>query len=70
MFRIPTIPDGTPGVRDEDALCQDFAPGTPNGSACEGDGHYLCRECLVWKPSYEYRTENVWRRLRFDELPL
>lgn len=45
------IPDGTPGVRDADAVCEYFetelgqhergSPGT-----CWGDGHYLCKECV------------------------
>jgi hypothetical protein len=35
---------GAPGLRDVDAPCPDFEPGTPSGS-CETDGHYLCWEC-------------------------
>jgi len=35
---------GCPGVRDPDFPCIDFAPGRPLGR-CEGDGHYLCRDC-------------------------
>jgi len=40
-------PFGTPGVRDEDHPCDQYAPGKPAGS-CYGDGHALCRECAEW----------------------
>lgn len=41
------IPDGLPGLRDQDAQCEMFCPGTPAGECgvCSGDGHYLCDEC-------------------------
>jgi hypothetical protein len=53
--------EGAPGVRDPDSPCVGFVPGVPEGSWCETDGHYLCREC-VEAPSqapYEdsYRSE-------------
>ena len=38
-------PVGTPGLRDRDAPCDGFEPGTPNGD-CDTDGHYLCDECI------------------------
>jgi hypothetical protein len=39
------------GVRDPDNRCDGFEPGTPlelhpAGTACSGDGHYLCKECI------------------------
>lgn len=46
------VPDGTPGVRDADAPCEDFEPvgrafeDAPGEGNCETDGHYLCRECV------------------------
>jgi hypothetical protein len=39
---------GDPGVRDPDAICEEFFPGKPSETgSCEGDGHYLCEECLA-----------------------
>lgn len=35
---------GSPGVRDPDSPCAEYAPGEPDGQ-CESDGHYLCKEC-------------------------
>jgi hypothetical protein len=35
---------GAPGVRDPEAPCEEFEPGTPDGS-CGTDGHYMCHEC-------------------------
>jgi hypothetical protein len=43
------MPDGTTGVRDVDAPCEAFRPGTPAGH-CDTDGHYLCAECRVCRP--------------------
>lgn len=36
---------GDPGVRDPDFVCTEYSPGKPEYGRCEGDGHYLCREC-------------------------
>jgi len=36
---------GGPGVRDTNAPCDMFSPGKPTNGGCQGDGHYLCREC-------------------------
>ena len=36
---------GGPGVRDTKAPCDMFSPGKPTNGGCQGDGHYLCREC-------------------------
>jgi hypothetical protein len=42
----PRRPDGTPGLRDEDAPCTFFDPGeTVPTNTCMTDGHYLCQEC-------------------------
>lgn len=39
---------GQPGVRDPDAPCDAFAPGTPEASGrCSTDGHYMCDECRL-----------------------
>jgi hypothetical protein len=35
---------GAPGLRDTDAPCFDFEPGSPAGE-CHTDGHYLCFQC-------------------------
>jgi hypothetical protein len=47
---IERMPDGLPGVRDVDAPCADFTPGTSPGTLrigdCDTDGHYLCEECV------------------------
>jgi hypothetical protein len=46
------IPDGTAGVRDVDAPCDEFQPvGSPyvlseGGGTCDTDGHYICSECV------------------------
>lgn len=36
---------GMPGVRDTKNPCDMFSPGKPTNGGCQGDGHYLCREC-------------------------
>ena len=37
---------GAPGVRDPEHPCKQFDTGSTIASAdCDGDGHYLCREC-------------------------
>ena len=42
-------PDGLlPGVRDPDNPCDMFSPGTPTEGDCQGDGHYLCRQCVLF----------------------
>lgn len=47
------IPDGTIGIRDLDAPCEEFLPhgaeplhGMHTFSDCETDGHYICEECV------------------------
>lgn len=42
-----TVPDGTLGVRDNDHRCDMFSPGVPSNGGCQGDGHYLCSQCVV-----------------------
>jgi hypothetical protein len=40
---------GITGIRDPDNICEFFAPGEPGTEwldvPCNGDGHYLCKEC-------------------------
>ena len=43
------VPDGTPGIRDQDAPCEHYDLDGSLGavfSDCETDGHYLCEECV------------------------
>ena len=41
---LPAV--GYPGVRDPESPCEHFRPGSPTERGdCQGDGHYLCREC-------------------------
>lgn len=42
---------GDPGVRDPSAPCCQYEPGVPQGHECEGDGHYLCKQCLHLYPA-------------------
>lgn len=46
LLGLERPPDAMPGVRDADSPCADFEPGTPSGTDCYTDGHYLCRECV------------------------
>jgi hypothetical protein len=42
---------GTVGVRDPDALCEEFDGKHYDGQgSCESDGHYLCIECSKLSP--------------------
>ena len=47
-------PVGVPGNRDPKFPCDHYDPRPPGyreigfGWECEGDGHYLCRECCHW----------------------
>lgn len=41
---LADVPDGVPGIRDDDAQCDGYQPGQPSG-LCAGDGHYLCKGC-------------------------
>jgi len=38
--------DGKDGIRDTDNPCSEFITGPSRGDTCEGDGHYLCLECV------------------------
>ena len=41
------LPDGIPGRRSDDSRCPAYIPGpVANGADCDGDGHYLCYECI------------------------
>lgn len=42
------VPDGLPGIRDQNSACKEYLPGEPRGECC-GDGHYLCLECENYK---------------------
>ena len=43
---VNRIPDGVPGIRDQNSPCEMFKPGVPSEyGCCLGDGHYLCYEC-------------------------
>jgi hypothetical protein len=45
---FPSI--GTAHVRDPDSPCTAFIPGDPDPyNRCEGDGHYLCKECALYR---------------------
>lgn len=51
LVGIPRDPRvGDPGVRDPDAPCEHYEPGSPKGTPhdCDGDGHYLCERCVAW----------------------
>lgn len=40
---LPQI--GTPGVRDTENPCEDFAPDGERTGSCAPDGHYMCLKC-------------------------
>lgn len=46
------LPDGIPGVRDQLHQCTGYAPRKRKPMIdhfeCNGDGHYLCRECALF----------------------
>jgi hypothetical protein len=42
------IPVGLVGQRDPEFPCTDFVPGEPSYGRCEGDGHYLCDQCIEY----------------------
>ena len=44
---------GIPGQRDPEFPCADFKPGKPSYGHCDGDGHYLCDECVCRKGAEE-----------------
>jgi len=46
------VDDALTYVRDPDYPCGQFFEGKPGGD-CQGDGHYLCRECMAWCPEDE-----------------
>jgi len=45
--RRPAFFIGAAGVRDPEYPCGEFSPGTPTNGRCDGDGHYLCRNCVL-----------------------
>lgn len=44
---------GAPGIRDPEHPCAEFSPGSPTDGGCDGDGHYLCFQCVF---HHEERT--------------
>lgn len=49
-------PMGIPGRRDPNNRCDFYSPRSPqqgNWRDCNGDGHYLCKECCYFKPEEE-----------------
>jgi hypothetical protein len=49
---------GRAGVRDPENPCEGFVPGEPErGGGCDGDGHYMCRECTKYEPEPEDADE-------------
>lgn len=48
---------GIPGQRDVDNPCKSYFPGQHEKyrgfNHCDGDGHYLCKECRFFKLSDE-----------------
>lgn len=46
-----TIPVGIPTIRDPEYRCEGYSPTRLAGGGydCNGDGHYLCEECLHHK---------------------
>ena len=51
------IPDGTPGIRDQFAVCEAYYPWWDRRGHrffdCGGDGHYLCKECVHFRVEEE-----------------
>lgn len=48
----PELPDGVPGFRSKDNPCTGYSPRKVllfDYRECEGDGHYLCKECCHLK---------------------
>lgn len=45
-MRQPSRLVGSPHVRDPEFPCNEFVPGTPANGRCDGDGHYLCAQCV------------------------
>lgn len=53
------IKTGIPGIRDIDNPCKSFSPGKMRVSGfmhCDGDGHYLCKECRYLELSKKEET--------------
>ena len=51
QHEITKLPDGIPGIRDIEAKCTGYSPrklSFGEFAECEGDGHYLCRECCFY----------------------
>jgi len=49
-------PVGIPHQRDSESPCEYYAPGNRDVydfKDCEGDGHYLCKNCFHYLKNYE-----------------
>lgn len=45
---VVALQEKTKPASSERDGCGLFTRGTPSGD-CEGDGHYMCKECALWK---------------------
>lgn len=50
---LDRVPNGVPCIRDIDNPCEGYSPTKAmkegaNWHRCQGDGHYLCKECVFW----------------------
>lgn len=55
------LPTGVPFLRDVDNVCYVYSPRErlPGDWAdCQGDGHYLCRECALLRCDEEQEERN------------
>lgn len=52
------IPVGVPFMRDPDHKCEAYSPRKRKTTDwyCNGDGHYLCHECALYKPEENQTT--------------
>lgn len=54
VYKAPT---GLPHMRDPDSRCHVFEPRKQHAgdfADCEGDGHYLCKQCCHFKNRNEF----------------
>jgi len=50
LFTSESVTEGDPDHR-----CDMFFPGTPNNGGCQGDGHYLCSQCILKESDHVLR---------------
>jgi len=57
-----TLPDGIPGLRSVGYECSGYAPRKRDPIKdyyeCNGDGHYLCKECALYVETKYENDEN------------